>query len=149
MTLPLVARYDRHKLEVHRPLYERPDNRLSDLIKLILQATEKLGYYLSALALAIIALASLMPSGGAGDPGSADKIMHLVSYAVATLPAALASPHRPLRVFGVIVGWSSAIELLQPLVGREAGLGDVFANAAGVAIGLGVSALFRAVLEVA
>ena len=106
----------------------------------------RLSIIATLIALAAISVASLSPVDSAGDPGSADKTMHVFAYGLAILPLA-AVPSRPrLRIaLGALV-WSGAIELLQPLVGRSASLSDLMANAAGILLGLSVTALLRRVL---
>lgn len=96
--------------------------------------------------LAAISVASLSPVGSAGDPGSADKSMHVFAYSLAILPL-VAVPSRPrFGIALVALVWSGAIELLQPLVGRTASFSDLMANAAGVLLGLSVTVLLRRVL---
>lgn len=98
------------------------------------------------IALAAISVASLSPVGSAGDPGSADKTMHVLAYALAVIPLAAVPPKPRLRIaLGAII-WSGAIELLQPFVGRTANFSDLMANATGVLLGLGLAALCRLIL---
>ena len=96
--------------------------------------------------LAVISVASLSPVNSGGDPGSADKTMHVFAYALAILPLATVSSRPRLGVaLGVLI-WSGAIELLQTLVGRSASFADLMANAAGVFLGLSVTVMLRRVL---
>jgi glycopeptide antibiotics resistance protein len=103
---------------------------------LLSKLLDRFSEILTLFVLAAIAVASLSPSGSAGDPGSADKSMHILAYAAATMPVA-ATPSKPilLLAFGIIA-WSGAIELLQPLVGRGATVADLLANTVGVVLGL-------------
>ncbi len=106
----------------------------------------RLSIIATLITLAAISVASLSPVGGAGDPGSADKTMHVLAYALAILPLA-AVPSRPR--LGIALGaliWSGAIELLQSLVGRSSSFSDLMANAAGVFLGFSVTVLLRRVL---
>ena len=65
--------------------------------------------------LAAISVASLSPVNSGGDPGSADKTMHVFAYALAILPLATVSSRPRLGIaLGVLI-WSGAIELLQTL----------------------------------
>jgi len=98
------------------------------------------------IALAAILVASLSPVDSAGDPGSADKTMHVIAYAIAVIPLAAAPLKSRLRIaLGALI-WSGTIELVQPLVGRSASFSDLMANATGVLLGLFVAVMFRRVL---
>jgi VanZ family protein len=95
--------------------------------------------------LAAISVASLSPVNSGGDPGSADKTMHVFAYALAILPLATVSSRPRLGIaLGVLI-WSGAIELLQTLVGRSASFSDLMANAAGVFLGLSATVMLRRV----
>jgi hypothetical protein len=100
-----------------------------------------LGILATLIGLAAISLASLSPVGSSGDPGSANKTMHVVAYALTVLPLS-AVPSRPR--FGIALGalfWSGSIELLQPLVGRSASSLDLVANIVGILLGFSAAVL--------
>ena len=107
---------------------------------------DRFGWVASALVMAMITVASLSPSGGAGDPGSADKSIHILAYAVAALPFSVAPNSRIISLATGIVGWGVAIEMLQSVAGRNGDLEDVAANAIGVLAGVLMGYPFRVVL---
>ena len=85
--------------------------------------------------LALITWASFQPEGAVGDPGRWDKLVHLAAYACVAGPVGLAWPRRAWAWLGLLLAWGAAIELLQPLAGREGSLEDLLANLAGLALG--------------
>ena len=105
------------------------------------------GILLTLIAVAAISAASLSPSGSAGDPGKADKTIHVLAYAAAILPVALSRSKRIFLTALCVIAWSGAIELLQPLVGRGAAVSDLLANAVGVLLGLLIGYLARWILR--
>lgn len=100
-----------------------------------------------ALAVATVVLVfSLVPLGGAGGGSvavlgvGADKLLHVVDYAVLALALAYAvrtrDPTTLLAVFIVAVLFGGVVELLQGLVPtRGASLWDAAANVIGAALG--------------
>ena len=89
---------------------------------------------------------SLAPRSSADPATPGDKLAHLSGYSVMALcflTAAVWAPgrgrgrlrDRPGRVVGGVIGFSFCLELLQPLVGRTADVGDAAANALGAALG--------------
>ena len=114
----------------------------------LLSVFERYGVVLSLIALAVITGGSLVPRESGGDVGSADKVLHLVAYAVAILPLTQHKTQtRLIFAIGVLI-WSGAIELVQPFVGRSASLLDLASNAAGLLLGLALGVLLdRVVLK--
>ncbi|MEO0781423.1 MAG: hypothetical protein AAFZ46_06640 [Pseudomonadota bacterium] len=107
----------------------------------LLSVFERYGVVLSLIALAVITGGSLVPHESGGDVGSADKVLHLVAYAVAILPLTQHKTQtRLIFAIGVLI-WSGAIELVQPFVGRSASLLDLASNAAGLLLGLALGVL--------
>ena len=107
----------------------------------LLSVFERYGVVLSLIALAVITGGSLVPRESGGDVGSADKVLHLVAYAVAILPLTQHKTQtRLIFAIGVLI-WSGAIELVQPFVGRSASLLDLASNAAGLLLGLALGVL--------
>ncbi len=98
------------------------------------------------LALAVVAVASLLPLVGAVTLAVSDKLQHLLAYAgLAVLAASGYAGRRPVWLIGAgLLVFSGAIELLQGLSGyRYAEWLDLLANAVGVALGLALAALGR------
>lgn len=73
-------------------------------------------------------------------PGS-DKSHHLIAYAALMLPTGLRKPKYWPLIGLFFIGWSGAIELLQPYVNRYGEWMDTAANAGGVACGLIIAQL--------
>lgn len=109
----------------------------------LFRIADRHGIALSVAAMMAITIASLMPRGGVGDPGEADKIAHVLAYWAATLPAAVGRTAPAIWVAAAVIGWSGLIELVQPLIGRSGSLSDLVANAGGVAIGLVLAYFLR------
>lgn len=90
-----------------------------------------------ALALAVVAVLSLLPRTALPEPVVSDKIEHLCAYVVLGGLGGLASRGRPLGVFVALFAFGAGLEALQTLVpGRFGDLADVLANAAGALLGL-------------
>jgi len=111
------------------------------------RALSRHGLQATVLVMVAISFASLGPRGGAGDPGSADKAAHVVAYAIAVLPVALADSRRLVWVTIVLALWGGAIELIQPHFGRSANFFDVLANGVGIAVGAAIGRVGNAVLR--
>ncbi len=99
---------------------------------------------LAVLLAAAIAVLSLKPPGdGAGFPGL-DKLQHALAYAGLALSVGLAGGVRWWAMAGLLlVAYGAALEGLQAVTPwqRFPSLADALANAAGVAIGLGLARL--------
>lgn len=93
--------------------------------------------------LGAVTVSSLWPAGAPALPGSQlnDKALHALAYAALGLPAALARPRRWRWAPVALIGWSAAIEIAQPSVGRTASLADLAANAGGLALDVAIGAL--------
>ncbi|RMG92435.1 MAG: VanZ family protein [Zetaproteobacteria bacterium] len=87
---------------------------------------------ISAMLLAGITLLSLWPSPPSVPGG--DKLHHTLAYALLAMPAALARTGHP-QILLLYLGWSGAIELIQPYVHRQGEWADLAANASGLALG--------------
>ena len=106
--------------------------------------------YLSRTATALIALTilalTLLPAVTMPEPiwvTQVDKLYHMMAFAALIIPAALfdRGAVRWIVIGGLILG--AAIEVIQPSVGRDADVMDFLADAAGLALGLGLGWLFR------
>lgn len=98
---------------------------------------------LSGLMLALVTLASLFPVAQLPSVPGSDKTHHFVSYAAVVFPIALAKPKHWLWLALLVIGWSGAIELIQPYVNRYGEWLDLAANSAGVLIGILLAMLSR------
>lgn len=75
-------------------------------------------------------------------PGS-DKAHHLIAYAALMFPGALARPRYWWWLALLFIGWSGAIELIQPYVNRYGEWLDMAANSAGIGFGIAAAAIGR------
>jgi hypothetical protein len=101
---------------------------------------------LTAAVLAAITVLSLtpMPELPLPEVEMADKLHHLVAYALLAFPVALARPVGAPLFLLLFIAWSGGIELVQPYVERQGDWIDLAANAAGLALGtLAATALRR------
>lgn len=94
-----------------------------------------------AIALAIGVL-TLTHISDAGVPGS-DKLHHFIAFAALTLPAGFARPRLGLWIALSALAYGGAIELIQPLVGREREFLDFVADGAGSLLGALCGAVMR------
>ena len=67
----------------------------------------------------LIGLATLTPVEKLPDVSGSDKLYHLISFAILTLPITIIRPKAVWVIFILSVGYGGAIELLQPLVNRN------------------------------
>jgi VanZ family protein len=87
------------------------------------------------LIVSAVTVLSLLPPAATPEVGGGDKLHHLVAYAAIVFPIALARPRPWPLLLALVALWGIAIEIIQPHFGRNASLGDVAANLAGIAIG--------------
>ena len=100
-----------------------------------------------ALAL-IVGLGAMWPLPDLPGPPGRDKTMHVLAFAAIALPSAVLKPRMLLWIVPASLAYGIAIEIIQPLVGRERELMDLTADAigtlSGAAAGLAMNyALFR------
>ena len=83
-------------------------------------------------------LATLIPAQQLPDALATDKLHHVIAFAVLVLPMSFAKPHQfwKYAVYGIMFG--IFIELAQPFVNRSGEVGDVLADACGIALGCAV-----------
>ena len=92
---------------------------------------------------ALIGLSTFIPAPKLpGAPGT-DKSHHVIACAALVLPMSFAKPHQFLKyaVYGIMFG--SFIERAQPFVNRSGEVGDVLADACGIALGCAVGVGLR------
>ncbi len=91
---------------------------------------------ITLLLLTTITTLSLWPLATLPDMPGSDKTHHFIAYAALMFPAALRKPRYWLLIGLSFVGWSGAIELVQPYVNRYGEWWDMAANTIGVLCGL-------------
>lgn len=104
--------------------------------------TRNIDIYATIIIAVVIGMATLTPVEELPAVSGSDKLYHLISFAILTLPIAVIRP-KALRVILILsVGYGGAIEVLQPLVDRNCELADFLADVGGVAIGMAMSKAF-------
>ena len=90
------------------------------------------------IGLATFILAQKLPDA----PGT-DKLHHVIACAALVLPMSFAKPHQfwKYAVYGIVSG--SLIGRAQPFVNRSGDVGDVLADACGIALGCAVGVGLR------
>lgn len=73
----------------------------------------------------------------------ADKVYHVILFAVLALPTALSAPRDLRWVLPSALALGIALEFIQPSVGRTFSVGDMLADAAGLAHGTALGLLLR------
>ncbi len=86
---------------------------------------------------------SIVPLAELPSVPGIDKTHHFVAYAVLMFPVALRKPKYWLWVALFFVGWSGAIELIQPYVNRYGEWSDLLANVVGILCGIGIARLLN------
>ena len=99
-----------------------------------------------AIALAIT-LGTLLPNAQLPDTQTSDKAIHLIAFALLTLPLSFAGAVNKVRLVMVSVCFGAAIELIQPYVGRSGEWLDFGADAAGAALGVFSGVVFSQVAK--
>ena len=73
-----------------------------------------------------------------------DKVYHLISFAILTLPIAIIRPRAIWIILSLSIAFGGAIELLQPLVNRNCEMADFLADTVGAILGVLVTRALRA-----
>ena len=92
-------------------------------------------YATIAIAFAI-GLATLTPVETLPNVSGSDKLYHLISFAILTLPIAIIRPHALWIILGLSIAYGGAIEIIQPLVNRNCEMADLFADTCGAVLGI-------------
>jgi VanZ family protein len=96
-----------------------------------------------ALALAILWL-TLRPASPSGGPQWNDKISHALAFGALVAPSAIWRRAWLVWIAPLAVTLGAAIEIVQPLFGRDGEVADFAADLAGVALVIAVTALISA-----
>ncbi len=85
-----------------------------------------------ASVIAVLTLAS--PGQLPPAPQISDKVYHALAFAALVAPTVLMWPKRLVAISALALLYGGVIEMIQPAFGRQAELGDLLANCAGVAL---------------
>lgn len=88
-----------------------------------------------AIILLLITTLSLTPIPHLPAVPGSDKTHHFIAYGALFFPVALAKPKHWLLIGLLFMGWSGAIELIQPYVNRYGEWLDLLANSIGLLCG--------------
>ena len=91
-----------------------------------------------------IGLATLTPVETLPQVSGSDKVYHLISFAILTLPIAIIRPRAIWIILSLSIAYGGAIELLQPLVNRNCEMADFLADTVGAILGVLVTRALRA-----
>ena len=108
--------------------------------------TRNIDIYATVVIAVLIGLATLTPVEKLPDVSGSDKLYHLISFAILTLPIAVIRPKAVWVIFILSVVYGGAIEVLQPLVDRNCELADFLADASGAMLGMALSKAFGRLL---
>ena len=92
-------------------------------------------YATIAIAFAI-GLATLTPVETLPNVSGSDKLYHLISFAILTLPIAIIRPKAMWVILSLSIAYGGAIEIIQPLVNRNCEMADLFADTCGAMLGI-------------
>ena len=79
----------------------------------------KIDFYATIIIAFAIGLATLTPVEKLPTVSGSDKVYHLISFAILTLPIAIIRPRAIWIILSLSIAFGGAIELLQPLVNRN------------------------------
>jgi len=97
---------------------------------------QELAAYAATLTIALaIGLGTLLPNEQLPDMQTGDKAIHLIAFALLTLPLSFAGAVGRVKLVAMSLFFGAAIELIQPYVGRSGEWLDLGADAVGGAIG--------------
>ena len=92
-------------------------------------------YTTIAIAFAI-GLATLTPVETLPNVSGSDKLYHLISFAILTLPIAVIRQKAMWVILSLSIAYGGAIEIIQPLVNRNCEMADLFADTCGAVLGI-------------
>ena len=108
--------------------------------------TRNIDIYATIIIAVVIGMATLTPVEELPAVSGSDKLYHLISFAILTLPIAVIRPKAVWVIFILSVVYGGAIEVLQPLVDRNCELADFLADASGAMLGMALSRAFGRLL---
>jgi len=106
--------------------------------------TRKIDIYTTIIIAFAIGLATLTPVEKLPTVSGSDKVYHLISFAILTLPIAIIRPRAIWIILSLSIAYGGAIELLQPLVNRNCEMADFLADTVGAILGVLVTKALRA-----
>lgn len=99
------------------------------------------------LSITIAALTLIPLNVPKGVPGT-DKFHHVLAFAALTLPCAALYPKALLKVMLAAALYGSAIEIIQPFVGRSGEVADFIADIVGIIFGALLGLILNFVLKI-
>ena len=97
---------------------------------------KKIDIYATIIIAFAIGLATLTPVETLPNVSGSDKLYHLISFAILTLPIAVIRQKAMWVILSLSIAFGGAIEVTQPLVNRNCEMTDLFANACGAVLGI-------------
>ena len=91
-----------------------------------------------------IGMATLTPVETLPNVSGSDKLYHLISFAILTLPIAVIRQKAMWVILSLSIAYGGAIEIIQPLVNRNCEMADFLTDAGGAVVGVLVARVFRA-----
>ena len=104
----------------------------------------KIDFYATIIIAFAIGLATLTPVEKLPQVSGSDKVYHLISFAILTLPIAIIRPRAIWIILSLSIAFGGAIELLQPLVNRNCEMADFLADTVGAILGVLATRALRA-----
>lgn len=108
--------------------------------------TRNIDIYATIIIAVVIGMATLTPVEELPAVSGSDKLYHLISFAILTLPIAIIRPRAVWVIFILSVVYGGAIEVLQPIVNRNCELADFLADVGGAMLGMALSRAFGRLL---
>lgn len=96
----------------------------------------KIDIYATIIIAFAIGLATLTPVETLPNVSGSDKLSHLISFAILSLPIAIIRPKAMWVILSLSIAYGGAIEIIQPLVNRNCEMADMFADACGAVLGI-------------
>ena len=104
----------------------------------------KIDIYVTIIISIALGLATLTTVEKLPTVSGSDKVYHLISFAILTLPIAIIRPRAIWIILSLSIAFGGAIELLQPLVNRNCEMADFLADTVGAILGVLVTRALRA-----